>query len=209
MKKKLTDEIVWKTESRKISELKSYYKNPRKFIKKGMADLGESLKKFGLAELIVINLDNVIIGGHARIKVLKKQGKTKCNCQVPNRMLTDEEVEELNIRLNKNTGGVFDMDILANQYDYDKLLKYGFDEKELLGNMDEPRIEAEVEFTEELLEEHNYVVLYFDNAVDWLQAETVLGLKTVKALNSKKGFEKKGVGRVLRGTEAIERIRNA
>lgn len=65
----------------------------------------------------------------------------------------------------------------------------------------------EIEFTEELMESHNYVVLYFENDVDWLQAQTLFGLKTVKALDSKKGFEKCGIGRVLRGPEAIERIR--
>lgn len=66
---------------------------------------------------------------------------------------------------------------------------------------------AEIEFTEELMESHNYVVLYFDNDVDWLQAQTLFQLKTVKALDSKKGFEKMGIGRVIRGPEAIERIR--
>jgi len=57
------------------------------------------------------------------------------------------------------------------------------------------------------LEEHNYIVLYFTNEIDWLQAKTLFGLKTVKALDSKKGFEKMGIGRVLNGAEAIERIR--
>jgi hypothetical protein len=65
----------------------------------------------------------------------------------------------------------------------------------------------EVEFATELLEEHNYVVLYFDNQVDWLQAQTLFGLKKVKALHSKEGFQSVGIGRVVRGVEAIERIR--
>lgn len=65
----------------------------------------------------------------------------------------------------------------------------------------------EVEFTEELLEEHNFVVLYFDNQVDWLQAQSILKLKRVKALDSKEGFEKMGVGRVMKGIDAIERIK--
>jgi hypothetical protein len=67
--------------------------------------------------------------------------------------------------------------------------------------------EPEVEFTEELLEEHNYLVLYFDNKVDWLQVQSILDLKTVKSLDSKPGFIRKGVGRVINGAEALEKLR--
>jgi hypothetical protein len=66
--------------------------------------------------------------------------------------------------------------------------------------------EPEVEFTEELLEEHNFIVLYFDNEIDWLQAKTLFGLKTVQALDSKKGFRKMGIGRVVNGADAIKRL---
>jgi hypothetical protein len=67
----------------------------------------------------------------------------------------------------------------------------------------------EVEFSEELQESSNYVVLYFDNDIDWLQALTLFDLKTVKALDSKPGYEKQGIGRVLDGAEAINQILNA
>ena len=63
--------------------------------------------------------------------------------------------------------------------------------------------EPEIEFTEELGEENNYVVLFFDNSVDWLQAQSLLGLKTVKALDSKPGYSKQGVGRVMNGTDFL------
>lgn len=66
--------------------------------------------------------------------------------------------------------------------------------------------EPEVPFTEELREEHNYIVLYFDNDVDWLQAETLFSkyLTTKQALNSKEGFRKMGVGRVVRGADVLK-----
>ena len=64
----------------------------------------------------------------------------------------------------------------------------------------------EVEFSEELHESSNYIVLYFDNDIDWLQAQTLFELKTVKALDSKKGYEKQGVGRVLKGADALDKI---
>ena len=46
----------------------------------------------------------------------------------------------------------------------------------------------------------------FENEVDWLQAKELFELKTVAALDSRKGCRKQGVGRVLSGPEAIERI---
>jgi hypothetical protein len=64
----------------------------------------------------------------------------------------------------------------------------------------------EVEFSEELHESSNYIVLYFNNDIDWLQALTLFDLKTVKALDSKEGFQKQGIGRVLNGSEALNKI---
>jgi len=64
----------------------------------------------------------------------------------------------------------------------------------------------EVQFTEELMESHNYIVLYCDNETDWLQLQTLYPLKTVKALDSRPGFEKQGVGRVVRWSDFINKI---
>ena len=76
-------------------------------------------------------------------------------------------------------------------------------------------IVGEVPFTEVLREEHNYIVLYFDNEVDWLQAESLFVLETVKALATRTDGKltesqvRKGVGRVIRGADALEAIRCA
>lgn len=64
----------------------------------------------------------------------------------------------------------------------------------------------EVPFTEELLEKHNYIVLYFDNDIDWLQAITLFDIHPVHARPSKPGFIKTGVGRVIRGADALNRL---
>lgn len=73
---------------------------------------------------------------------------------------------------------------------------------------------GDVEFTRVLDEEHNYIVLYFDNKVDWLQAQTLLGIKDVRLLSTAKGRDNKngykfGVGRVLRGADVIDRLTGA
>jgi ParB-like chromosome segregation protein Spo0J len=70
----------------------------------------------------------------------------------------------------------------------------------------EKQDKPEIEFSEELHESSNYVVLYFNNDIDWLQAQTLFDLKTVKALDSKPGFEKMGIGRVLNGVEVINKL---
>lgn len=88
------DSIFWKTEKRKIKELIPFAKNPRKINEKEKRELRESLEKFSLAEPIVINLDNTLIGGHQRVKILGQLlgQDTEIDVRVPDRQLTKEEV---------------------------------------------------------------------------------------------------------------------
>jgi len=125
--------IKWTPQNKLLSELKPYAKNPRKIGGKKLDDLKESIKRFGLAEVITINTDGTIIGGHARYYSLKDAGETVAMCLVPDRTLTDEEVMQLNIRLNKNIAGEWDHDILANQFETSDLKEWGFEEFELGG----------------------------------------------------------------------------
>lgn len=127
----MSKKIQWHLEKRNLDQLNPYVHNPRKLTDKGMADLKKSIDKFGLAEPVVINLDNTIIGGHARYFTLLKMNETAADCYVPNIELTPKEVQELNICLNKNIAGEFDFDILANEFELSDLLKWGFEEKEL------------------------------------------------------------------------------
>ena len=124
----------WKFETRKINQIKPWSKNPRRITKQGMEQLDRSISKFGLPEPIVLNTDGTIIGGHARMKVLQKQGVGEIFCAIPERKLTGKELEELNIRLNKNIAGEFDFDILANEFDGENLIDLGFNKQELMGN---------------------------------------------------------------------------
>ena len=58
---------------------------------------------------------------------------------MPDRTLNNAEIEELNIRLNKNTGD-WDFDILANEWDVENLIDWGFDAEEF-GILDIPKEE--------------------------------------------------------------------
>lgn len=117
-------DITWHVEMRVIKDLKEYHKNPRKITNAQFDHLKVSLTKFGLIDLPFINLDNTIIGGHQRLKVLQKMGYKECNVNVPSRQLNDKEVEELNYRHNEN-GGFFDYDMLANKYEMTDLMLWG------------------------------------------------------------------------------------
>lgn len=77
-----------------------------------------------------------------------------------------------------------------------------FLEEDLGGKEEEP----EIKFTEELGEENNYIVLFFDDSVDWLQAQSLFGLETVDALDSKEGYRRRGVGRVINGTDFMNKL---
>ena len=123
--------ITWKTEKRKISELIPAPYNPRELTEQQAKDLATSLERFNLADPIVINTNNTIIGGHQRINIYKIHNKheVEVDCRIPSRKLTPEEEKELNLRLNKNLGQ-WDYDLLAN-FDEEMLKDVGFDSKEL------------------------------------------------------------------------------
>jgi len=116
-----------------ISKLKPATYNPRQITTKQYKDLKSSVEKFGLVDPIIVNKDMTIIGGHQRYKICKDLKHTEIDCVVLD--LSKEEERELNIRLNKNTGD-FDMDILANEFDIDELVDWGFKHIDLDLNID-------------------------------------------------------------------------
>ena len=126
------EKLVWHNEKRIIKDLLPYEFNPRQITAKQVEDLKKSLSKFGLVEIPVIDIDNVIVAGHQRLKIMQilGHGEEEIDVRVPNRKLTEEEFKEYNIRSNKNVGE-WDFDILANNFDMDDLTSWGFETTEL------------------------------------------------------------------------------
>ena len=122
-----------KIEKIEINKLKPATYNPRQISTKQYKDLKSSVEKFGLVDPIITNKDFTIIGGHQRYKICKELKHKEIDCVVLD--LSKEEERELNIRLNKNTGD-FDMDILANEFDIDELVDWGFKHIDLDVNID-------------------------------------------------------------------------
>ena len=117
-----------------ISKLKPARYNPRQISTKQYNDLKKSIERFGLVDPIIINKnENVVIGGHQRLKIIKSLGEKTIGCVVLD--LTKEQERELNIRLNKNTGE-FDFDILSTEFDIDELVDWGFKHIDLGLNID-------------------------------------------------------------------------
>lgn len=116
----------------KISKLNPAPYNPRKWSKEATAQLAESIKRFGMVDPILVNQaagrENIVIGGHFRLKVAKDLGYA----EVPVAYVNIPEVErekELNIRLNKNLGD-WDYELLA-EFDESLLSEIGFTSEEL------------------------------------------------------------------------------
>jgi ParB-like chromosome segregation protein Spo0J len=125
-----------KIEKRLIKDLKPAEYNPRQSTQKQETKLKESLEKFGVVEPIIVNENedrkNIIVGGHFRVRELKKLGYKEVDCVLVNLSVEDEK--ELNIRLNANTGE-WDFDILANQFNDFELVEWGLEIPQV--NLDE------------------------------------------------------------------------
>jgi DNA modification methylase len=112
-------------EIKKIADLIPAPYNPRQSTAKQEQHLKESLEKFGLVEPIIFNKQTgYIVGGHFRVRELKKLGIKEIECVIVD--LNEADEKELNIRLNANTGG-WDWDTLANDWDVVDLEAWGLD----------------------------------------------------------------------------------
>jgi DNA modification methylase len=121
-----------KIETRKLRDLIPSEYNPRKASREQEKALSESLKKYGCVEPIIVNenenRENVIIGGHFRVRELLKLKAEEVECVIVN--LNKEEERELNLRLNSNTGD-WDIDKLLSNFNLEELDNWGFDKEQL------------------------------------------------------------------------------
>lgn len=124
--------MTWKTEKRKVSDLKDYEANPRKMSADKFALLKKSIDELGYIELVAINADNTILAGHMRVRALRDLGRgdEEIEVRVPPRQLTKEEAERYLIESNKVTGD-WDWDMLANSFEPEFLESHGFSPVEL------------------------------------------------------------------------------
>lgn len=187
-------------------------KNPRKITKEKFDALVESIRESPemkvLDEVRVYPYNGryVVISGNHRVKAYRKLGWQNVLCKILPEDTPKKKLREYVMKENMHYA------------ENDDALLRGWDMKELANWRVPMTVKArkqqevpEVEFTQVLDESHNYVVLYFDNEVDWLQAQTLFGIKPVRLLSTAKdknnvNGNKVGLGRVLRGSEVINRL---
>lgn len=125
--------IQWHLEVWDIGKLRPYDKNPRVIKEAGLDELKRSFDEIGFAQPVNVNRDGTILSGHARVMQLKREGVKEIEVYVPDRELTPKQEEAVVVRMNKNIAGNWDFDILANEFEMEDLLEWGFSESELTG----------------------------------------------------------------------------
>ena len=79
--------MKWSLVTVPIKQLKEHPNNPRSLSKDQAAHLQKSLDRFGLIDKPIINTDYTIIGGHQRLKLLKKNKLKEVECWMPDETL--------------------------------------------------------------------------------------------------------------------------
>jgi len=137
----------------KVSELIFAEYNPRQLTEQQGQDLKDSVQRFGFVDPIIVNSNkdrmNIIIGGHQRCRMAQILDIEKIPVHYIN--LNPDKEKELNIRLNKNTGE-WDFDQLANHFDTDQLIEWGFDDSDFNLNFSDANKEIDVEDFEDNIE---------------------------------------------------------
>lgn len=112
--------LEWSTEKRVVNELLPLKINPRKITEARRMKMIESIQKFNLVDIPVIDFDGTIISGHQRLRALQAigRGDEMIDIRFPNRKLTVKECKEYNLLANSHFGE-FDFDLLDDFDDID------------------------------------------------------------------------------------------
>lgn len=117
-----------KTIKVKITDIKANPNNPRLIKDDKFAKLVKSVQEFPeMLEIrpIVVNTDMVVLGGNMRLKACK-EAKIKELTVIVADNLTEEQQREFLIKDN-TSGGEWDWEVLANEWDSEELEEWGLD----------------------------------------------------------------------------------
>jgi hypothetical protein len=117
-----------KTELLPISEIKNNPNNPRVIKDDKFEKLVASIKEFPkMLEIrpIVVNDDMIVLGGNMRLKACKAAGLKEVPVMKASN-LTEDEQRQFIIKDNVS-GGEWDWDMLANEWDVEQLEEWGLD----------------------------------------------------------------------------------
>lgn len=217
-----------KVEQATLSDLVPDDKNLNKGTQFGQHLIEKSLRELGAGRSILLDKNNRIIAGNKTTEnaaaidledviIVETDGTKLVAVKRTDIDLDSEKGRKMALADNATGAANLEWDeeqLKAIQEEFDGINPEEWGIKEKVKKAKD-EIQGEVPFTEVLNEEHNYIVLYFNNTVDWLQAVSMFDLKTVKNFPTGRGGnvtefgERLGVGRVINGAEALEKIRAA
>jgi len=140
----------------KISEVKVNPNNPRLIKDDKFKKLVQSVKDFPemlKIRPIVVNKDMIILGGNMRFKACKEAGLKEVPIIITD--LTEEQQKEFLIKDNVS-GGEWDWDILANEWESEQLNEWGLDVWEAAPDVDYSDKNKELSFND--FEDQKYTI---------------------------------------------------
>jgi len=126
----ITDEV------RKIADIKPDPRNAKKHSESQIAQIGQSIERFGFVEKLVVRPNGQLIGGEGRLEALKRVGREQAECRVV-AGLTEAGYKALGLALNRiGENSRWDDDVLREilgelQSDGENPLSLGFSPAEL------------------------------------------------------------------------------
>ena len=161
-----------------VNDIKPNNKNPRVIKDKKFADLIKSIKEFPeMLQIrpIIINKQNIILGGNMRYRASVEAGLKEVPVKVVN--LSKAKEQEFMIKDNVSSG-LWDWDVLANEWDTANLADWGMDNymfgaNDLDFNLDE-QIEIEEELKDHKITDDGYV--RFEIVIEEQEKKNLVGL---------------------------------
>lgn len=186
----------------KISEIKVNPCNPRLIKDDKFKKLVQSVKDF--PEMlnirpIVVNKNMIILGGNMRYKACKEAGLKEVPIIVTD--LTEEQQREFLIKDNVS-GGEWDWDILANEWNTDDITKWGLD-LPIYDKIDNLKDGESIEIPKSLqvIPKKEYILIMADEDSDeWIELQNIFKCGLVRQGGCKIGSTSDKVGR---GTERV------
>ena len=202
------------TKMEDIANLVPHPHNPNKHPDKQIALLAKIIRHSGWRSPIVVSKrSGFIVSGHGRLEAakllnvqtvpvdvqdFKTEAEEFAHLVADNRIaelsgLSDDKLTELLSGLSET-----DLDMELTGFDGDELAK--------LLEVNHEEVEGSEKFSEAIAESNNYVVLKFNNDLDWLSAQSHFDLESVTAKRQNGKPWSKGIGRVVDGASYLTRI---
>ena len=189
-------------ETVKISEVKLNPNNPRLIKDDKFLKLVQSIKDF--PEMlnirpIVVNKDMIILGGNMRYKACKEAGLKEIPIIITD--LSEDKQREFLIKDN-TSGGEWDWEVLANEWDNEELESWGLDIPELKA-IDESEEGDEIKIPKSLqvIPKKEYILIMADeDSEEWQELQSIFKCGLVRQGGCKIGSSSDKVGR---GTERV------